>query len=289
MGQEVSNRFSDNQPSKNPDVWLKKIKGKTIIKATLKCGEKIELKLDNNYCLVFPYLEELEVLVLDFPKLNKQLVFRGNGDFYQNPLTKQQTKKIKSTFLKLPVDKDLQCFYREDLPLGAHNFLIILETMVGWTITDVIEETAIAFYFELKGNTNEQRGLISIDSDWRLFKNGKIVLDSKKSRFQFLETLKKTLEKKQLLTIKHHPRLHQYSFIFSQNYQLKTYKDKNKYIWWDFHNFELGILADVNSKNACHYTLYCPFHLEKKYLVKKRGRIFADLMYSLDFYRTLFG
>ncbi len=129
------------------------------------------------------------------------------------------------------------------------------------------------------------RWSLSIDENWVLKKNKKVILDVREEKFHFEEKLTSFLKDKHLVNIIFDKNGAKTEIQLSEGYNL-VILETGRYSRWDIHDFKTGFTVGSHRDEGLIYRISSPIHIMNEF---KTGDVHLDaILYEMKFYRDYF-
>jgi hypothetical protein len=244
---------------------------------------KTIFELANNYQFIIHRQEALSTWSIHSLEEGIEISALGDGSYEKKPSYKNE---LPSNFKPLPKDTTpTREFYKEDMPISIDNVQKIIYRIQQHTVQEVGENSGISFDLTLTQEGNNRKTIITVDSDWELYQDDALLLNSVDNKFKFVEELFEVMKNKKFFDMD--IREDTISLTFSENIFLYLKRQESRFTTFSINLLDQGIYINNYPNGEFTHIIICPDGLREKYLFSTQGSSFTNLMYALDFYRDL--
>lgn len=268
--------------------------------------EKTIFYISGGYTLTIIKDDSIDTFSITLIPNKKKLTVFGNGNIeytdYEEDLSYMKKGKPRSKPIKsISVDRNFLRNQMPDvLPLSYQKAREFITPLFNQKIQSIEVTTATRFSLnfgedcrKLLSKENQKtwenpmfRWSLSVDENWVLKKNKKVILDVREEKFHFEEKLTSLIRGKHFVDIIFDKNGAKTEIQLSDDYTL-VILETGRCSRWDIHDFKTGFTVGSYRDEGLIYRISSPMHVMDEF---KTGDVHLDaILYEMKFYRDYFG
>lgn len=267
--------------------------------------EKTIFHISGGYTFTIIKDDSIDTFSIVFIPNKKKLTVFGNGNIEYMDYEEDQSYMKKGTPRPKPtksisVDRNFLRNQMPDLlPLSYQKAREFITPLFNQKIQSIEVTTATRFSLNFGKDcrkllskedqktwkTSMFRWSLSVNENWVLKKNKKVILDVREEKFHFEEKLTSLIKDKHLVNIIFDRNGTKTEIQLSENYNL-VILETGRYSRWDIHDFKTGFTVGSYRDEELIYRISSPIHVMDEF---KTGDVHLDaVLYEMKFYRNYF-